>query len=79
MSTRQALKEIKASDPYLNLLAQNNIKKSLRRILIKEAPAAVLSVLSQVCRHILNGTFCFKNKSFCNQFENSLYIFVTLD
>jgi len=69
-----AQNEIDISKPYFEILGRKNTNKNLRLLLIKEAPKEFYSVLSNTSRHILNKTFCSKNKTFCMKFRNSLYL-----
>lgn len=73
-SSERAQKEIFISEPYFRLLGEKSVKRNLKILLIKQAPSAFFSVLTQTVRHILNGTFCFENKKLCEKFENSLYL-----
>ena len=70
----KALTEIHLSEPYLALLGSKKTCKLLKRIIIQEAPKELFSVLTQISRHILNKTFCVKNKRFCEKSSNSLYL-----
>jgi len=62
------------SAPYFTLLSRDNLSNKLRFLLISEAPVAFFSVLTQIARHILNGSFCSLNKDFCVKYENTLYL-----
>lgn len=66
--------EIEISEPYFSMLGNDNTNKQIRIFLIKQAPKEFYSVLTQIVRHVLNGTFCAENSDFCENFENSLYI-----
>lgn len=72
--TSRALKEIKISERYFELLSDESLKKSLRNSLVKQAPPEFFSVLTQATRHLLNGSFCAENPEFCSQFDASLYL-----
>jgi len=63
--------EINISKPYFELLGRKITKKNLRNSLIQNAQVEFFNVLTQIVRHILNGTFLNKNSE---QFENSFYI-----
>lgn len=73
-SKAKALREIAISKPYFVLLGDRSVKKNLRKLLIKHAPAEFYSVLTQGSRHLLNGTFCTLNPDYCASFETALYL-----
>ena len=66
--------QINKSLPYFTLLSDKTVKKQLRVLLIKQAPEEFYDVLTQIVRHLINGTFSTDNTKYCEKFENSLYI-----
>jgi len=60
--------------PYFELLGKKTIKKNLRILLIKESPEEFYLIITNTAEHILNGTFCRKNKIFCKKYIYSLYL-----
>lgn len=72
--SERALTEISTSEPYFKLLSNKSLSKRLRKSILKEAPLEFYSVLTQATRHLLNGSFCTKNRQYCKKFETSLYL-----
>jgi hypothetical protein len=70
---RRAIEEIEIAKPYFDILA-SQINPKLRKSLIQNAPPQFFNVVTQIIRHLLNNSFCNDNRSFCAQYENSLYL-----
>jgi len=68
----KAKSEIQISTPYFELISNPYLSKKLRILLIEEAPLQFFSCLTQISRHICNGTLEIECKKFCNTFKSAL-------
>lgn len=61
--------------PFFQLLGDKGLKSTTRKKLLSSCPLEFHDILSQMARHLLNGSFCInKDTDYCKKYHNSLYL-----